>query len=49
MKQLGCFDVKERLACLSGLGYQFKAFSGTVDFELFRPDLEKALAYLDRS
>ncbi|GLQ63907.1 hypothetical protein GCM10007867_27530 [Gluconobacter cerinus] len=39
----------ERLARLSGLGDQLEAFSPTVDFEAFRPDLEKALAYSDRS
>ena len=30
---------------LSGLGDQLEAFSRTVDFEAFRPDLEQALAY----
>ena len=39
------FDVEERLARLSGLGDQLEAFSRTVDFEVFHPDLEKALAY----
>ncbi|GBR56822.1 hypothetical protein GCM10007872_23310 [Gluconobacter sphaericus NBRC 12467] len=39
MKQAGFFDVEERL----------EAFSWTVDFEAFRPDLEKALAYSDGS
>ncbi|WP_264779075.1 IS5 family transposase, partial [Gluconobacter sphaericus] len=48
MKQPGFFDVEERLARLSGLGDQLEAFSRTVDFEVFRPDLEKALAYSDR-
>ncbi|MBS1039225.1 IS5/IS1182 family transposase, partial [Gluconobacter cerinus] len=45
MKQAGFFDVEERLARLSGLGDQLEAFSRTVDFEAFRPDLEQALAY----
>ncbi|WP_171840728.1 IS5 family transposase [Asaia bogorensis] len=49
MKQSGCFDMDERLARLSGLGDQLEAFSRTVDFEAFRPDLEKALAYSDGS
>ncbi|WP_231111021.1 transposase, partial [Acetobacter pasteurianus] len=49
MKQSGFFDVEERLARLSGLGDQLEAFSRTVDFEAFRPDLEQALAYSDRS
>ncbi|GBD57993.1 IS5 family transposase [Gluconobacter wancherniae NBRC 103581] len=40
MKQLGFFDVEERLARLSGLGDQLEAF---------RPDLEQALAYSDGS
>ena len=41
MKQPGFFDVEERLARLSGLGDQLEAFSRTVDFDAFRPDLEK--------
>jgi hypothetical protein len=45
MKQPGFFDVEERRARLSGLGDQLEAFSQTVDFKVFRPDLEKALAY----
>ncbi|AOW46231.1 hypothetical protein A4S02_04875 [Acetobacter ascendens] len=49
MKQSGFFDVEERLARLSGLGDQLEAFSRTVDFEAFRPDLDKALAYSDGS
>ena len=47
MKQAGFFDVEERLARLSGLGDQLEVFSRTVDFEVFRPDLELALAYSD--
>ena len=49
MKQAGFFDVEERLTRLSGLGDQLEAFSRIVDFEAFRPDLEKALAYSDGS
>ncbi|MBF0852284.1 transposase, partial [Gluconobacter sp. R75690] len=45
MKQPGFFDVEERLARLSGPGDQLEAFPRTVDFEVFRPDEEKALAY----
>jgi len=45
MKQLGFFDVEERLARLSGLGDQLEAFSRTVDFDVFRLHLEQALAY----
>jgi len=44
MKQPGFSDVDERLARLSGLGDQLEAFSRTVDFEAFRPDLEKAFS-----
>ncbi|MCG4258487.1 IS5 family transposase [Acetobacter senegalensis] len=47
MKQPGFFDVEERLARLSGLGDQLEAFSRTVDFEVFRPDLDQAPAYSD--
>lgn len=49
MKQPSFFDVDERLARSSGLGDQLEAFSRTVDFEVFRPDLDKALAYSDGS
>ncbi|GAN63661.1 transposase [Acetobacter indonesiensis NRIC 0313] len=49
MKQSGFFDVEERLARSRGLGDQLEAFSRTVDFEVFRPDLEQALAYLGGS
>lgn len=48
MKLLGCFAVEERLARLSGLGDQLEAFSRTVDFEVFHPDLDKALPSSDR-
>ena len=41
----GFFDVDERLKRLSELGDQLEAYAGAVDFEVFRPDLEKALAY----
>jgi len=49
MKQAGFFDVEERLARLSGLGDQLEAFSRTVHCEVFRLDLNKALAYADGS
>lgn len=45
MDQRGFFDVEERLSRLSDLGDQLEAFSRVVDFEQFRPDLERALAY----
>lgn len=41
----GFFDVDERLQRLSELGDQLEPYARTVDFEAFRPDLEKALAY----
>jgi IS5 family transposase len=41
----GFFDVDERLKRLSELGDQLEAYARAVDFEVFRPDLEKALAY----
>ena len=49
MKRSGFFDVEERLARLSWLGDQLEAFSQTVDFEVFRPDLNRAQAYSDGS
>lgn len=49
MKQPSFFDIKERLSRLSGRGDQLEAFSRTVDFEVFRPDVDKALAYADGS
>ena len=43
--QPGFFDVEDRLKRLSDLGDQLEAFSAAVDFELFRPTLDAALAY----
>jgi hypothetical protein len=40
----GFFDVDERLQRLSDLGDQLEAFTAAVDFEIFRPELEAALA-----
>jgi IS5 family transposase len=45
--QAGFFDVDERLKRLSDLGDQLLAFSAAVDFEIFRPELTRALAYSD--
>lgn len=45
--QPGFFDVDERLKRLSGLGDHLEAFSGAVDFEMFRADLVAALGYSD--
>lgn len=41
----GFFDVDERLRRLSDLGDQLEVYGRVVDFEVFRPDLERALAY----
>ena len=43
----GLFDVDERLKRLSDLGDHLLAFSGAVDFEIFRADLDRALGYCD--
>ena len=40
----GFFDVDDRLKRLSELGDQFEAYGRVVDFEAFRPELERALA-----
>ena len=45
--QPGFFDVDERLKRLSDLGDQMLAFTAAVDFEMFRPELTRALAYSD--
>lgn len=47
--QPGFFDIDERLKRLSDLGDQLEGFAGAVDFEIFRTDLVKALAYSDGS
>ena len=46
-RQAGFFDVDERLQRLSRLGDQLEAYAKAVDFELFRSELEAALAYAD--
>ena len=43
--QPGLFDVDDRLKRLSDLGDQLLAFAAAVDFEMFRPELVRALAY----
>ena len=45
--QAGFFDVDDRLKRLSDLGDQLEAFEAAVDFEMFRPELNAALAYSD--
>lgn len=49
MKQSGFLDVEERLAWLTGLGDQLEGYSRIVNFEVFCPDLDTALAYSDGS
>ena len=46
-EQRGFFDFDDRLKRLSALGDQLLSFAGAVDFELFRPELLRALAYSD--
>lgn len=43
----GFFDVDERLKRLSDLGDRLEAFRAVLDFEIFRPELDAALAYSD--
>jgi len=47
--QPGLFEIDERLRRLSDLGDQLLAFAKAVDFEIFRPELDRALAYSDGS
>jgi IS5 family transposase len=45
--QPGFFDVDDRLKRLRDLGDQLEAFRSAIDFELFQPELNAALAYSD--
>ena len=47
--QAGFFDIDERLKELSAKGDTLERLNGLVDFELFRPDLERAVPRADRS
>ena len=47
--QAGFFDIDERLKELSAKGDTLARLNGLVDFELFRPDLERAVPRADRS
>ena len=49
MAQPGFFDFDERMKRLSDIGDQLEAYAETVDFEMFRADLVKALNYSDRA
>src|SRR5579875_3519287 len=48
-RQPGFFDAEARLAVLSAAGDPLERLRAVVDFQLFRPDLEAALARGDRS
>jgi transposase, IS5 family len=45
----GFFDVEERLAGLSKKGDDLERLAAVVDFEVFRPELERAVPRADRS
>jgi hypothetical protein len=47
--QAGFFDIEERLKELSAKGDTLERLNGLVDFELFRPDLERAVPRADGS
>jgi hypothetical protein len=47
--QPGFFDADDRLKRLSDLGDQLDAFRTVVDFEMFRPELNAAIAYSNGS
>ena len=47
--QPGFFDIDDRLKRLSDLGDQLETFRSAVDFELFRPELNAAFSYTDRT
>jgi IS5 family transposase len=48
-RQAGFFDLEERLALLSAKGDGLERLSAVIDFELFRPELERAVPRADRS
>ena len=47
--QPGFFDIDDRLRRLSDLGDQLETFRSAVGFEVFRPELNAALSYADRT
>ena len=47
--QPGFFDLEQRLAGLSAKGDGLERLSAVIDFELFRPELERAVPRADRS
>ena len=48
-RQAGLFDIEERLRELSAKGDDLERIDGLVDFEAFRPDLERAVPRSDRA
>jgi transposase, IS5 family len=48
-RQVGMFDVEERLAGLSKKGDDLERLAAVIDFELFRPELEGAVPRADRT
>lgn len=46
--QAGLFDLEERLAGLSAKGDNLERLNAVIDFELFRPELERAVPRADR-
>ncbi len=48
-RQPGLFDLEERLAGLSAKGDGLERLSAAIDFELFRPELERAVPRANRS
>lgn len=48
-RQVGMFDVEERLAGLSKKGDDLERLAAVVDFELFRPELERAVPRAGRA
>lgn len=48
-RQIGFFDVEERLAGLSAKGDSLERLAAVIDFEVFRPELERAVPRADRS
>jgi IS5 family transposase len=49
VRQVGMFDVEARLAGLSKKGDDLERLQAVVDFEVFRPELERAVPRADRS
>ncbi len=47
MRQTGLFGLSDQLKRLSDCGHPLATMGRVVDFEIFRPALEKALSYGD--